>query len=251
MQALLLLAMLSGSGDAAVSPFTGDWVMEPPPSPPMKLSLGKGVFSRGKGASSVRVDADGHFHRLPPDDYVDEVAVVVLGPGRLREIDRLHGRVVYVVAYTVSAGGRALTQRVTEYTRPDHRPVTATVTYRRNAGAGSRLTGLWTSVGVQTSRANLTDRFEVSGDRFSRSSLGGYGYDAMIGGPPVPVRGDAPGARMQVSMPDARTIVERLSLNGALGVVSTMSLQPDGRTIRVTGERVAGHSQFSWVMRKQ
>lgn len=252
---ILALALLGNQTQADVSPFTGTWDMDLAsisPPPPVRFSLQNGLFSRDDWHRPVK--ADGIAHATPKDEYVDAIAVTVLGLRRVREIDYFKGKPAYSVVYTISADGGTLTRLVTDFTHPDHKPAATSLTYRRIGRSGSRasLTGTWRQVAVSANPEGLSDRLTLEGNHFSEVRSGGGGFDALIDGPLVPVRGDAASARMAVTMPDARTLVEHLSLSGASAGTATitMTLQPDDRTIMVIGVFDSGRKSSRWVMHK-
>jgi hypothetical protein len=252
------LALLLSQPVALSSPFNGTWLMD---LDSMKLppeittfSLRSGVFSRAEQGPGFVVKADGRIHRIASDNYVDAVAVTVLGARRVREIDRLNGRLAYSVTYNVPVDGRTMTARVVDFGKPDGKPIPTVTTYSRISRpepGGSPLSGRWRKIGATTTRGHLTENFRLDGSRFSNAGPGGYGYDALIGGPPAPVRGDAPTAQTAVTMPDDRTIVEHKYLNGTLTITKTMTLLPDGRTIKVVGQRQGETASRTWLLHKQ
>jgi hypothetical protein len=240
------------------SPFNGTWLMDVDsirgPTQTQTLSLRNGVFSRGDPASTVRVKADGLFHAIPSDGYVDAVAVIVVSPREVREINRLRGKMIYSIVYRISADGAVLSQQIIDYSKRDHKPIPTTIVYRRDGRPTrgvSQISGAWKTVKVATTRDHLAESLQLSGRRLSSSGPGGYGFDAEIGGPPVPIRGDADTGRVSVEMPNEHIIVEHLSLNGAATVDVTMTLRPDGRTIQVSATRRKDKSISSWVLHRQ
>ncbi|MDB5674002.1 MAG: hypothetical protein JWM65_984 [Sphingomonas bacterium] len=255
--ALLPLTLLAAQPAAASSGFNGTWLMdlasiEQPPEI-STISLRGGVFSRAAHGPGFAVKADGRVHRLSSDGYVDAVAVTALGPRRVREIDRLHGKIIYVVTYSVSADGRTMTERVVDFGRPDHKPIPTTSRWVRigRAEPGSPLSGRWQATGATTTRGHLTHIFRLVGNRFSTIGPGGSGYDAIIGGPPVPDKGDTATAQAAVTMPDDHTIVERGFVDGAQTITKTMTLLPDGRSIRVEMQRLSDSAVIVWMLRRQ
>ncbi|MES2043793.1 MAG: hypothetical protein V4475_07935 [Pseudomonadota bacterium] len=253
----LSLALLVAQPAVADSPFNGNWVMDIaslqlPPEISV-FSLGRGNFSRATIGPGFAVKADGRFHRIASDGYVDAVAVTVLGPRRVRETDRLGGRTIYVVTYDVSVDGRTMTARVVDYGRPDHKPIPTVVTRTRidKARPGAPFDGRWQAGGMTTTHAHLTRRFRLVGNRFSNTGSGGDGYEAVIGGPPAAVSGDAATARSAVAMPDDHTIVERNYVDGVLKTTKTMTLLPDGRTIRVALRLSAETTDRMWLLRRE
>ncbi len=197
-RALFSLALLAGQPVVASSPFNGTWLMDMTsmqrPPEISTFSLKDGVFSRGDREPGFAVKADGRSHRIARNDYIDAVAVTVLGPRRVREIDRLHGKIIYSVTYSVAADGRTMTARVIDFGKPDHKPVPTVVMRSRigRAGRGPPLSGRWQTTGATTTRGKLTEQFRLVGDRFSSIGVGGYGYEAVIGGAPAPYRPSEP-----------------------------------------------------------
>jgi hypothetical protein len=257
--ALVLAALLPGQPVAANSTFTGTWLMDLASieQPPVitTFSLKGGMFSRATGEPDFPVRADGRFHPVPTDGYVDAVAVTVQGPRQVQEILRLGGKLVYSVTYDVAADGRTMTSRVTDLSKPDGKPIPGTTRYRRvgaaAAGGMVSLNGRWQMVGVVTTREHLTDRFRLEGKHFVVLRSGGGGYDAVIGGPPVPIADEQAAARATITMPDEHTIVEDVSVNGTPALTTTMTLSPDGQTIKVVGLRIKTGVTVSWTLHRQ
>ena len=156
--------------------------------------------------------------------------------------------------YSVSADEDGLLRQVTDLGKPDQKPIHTLISYRRSghySRIGHSITGRWQTTGIKTSRDHLTQHLSLIGDRFSMTGAGGYGFNAVIGGPPVSIKGDAETGRTSVTMPNQRTIAEHMSLGGIATVEMTMALLPDGRTIKVTGTRLIDGTHFSWLMHKQ
>lgn len=256
--AFFLATLMAGQPVAAPSPFTGSWLMDLASieRPPVvtTFTLKDGIFSRATGEPGTPVPADGRFHPVPSDGYVDAVAVTVLGPRHVREMLRLGGRPVYSVTYDVAAGGRTMTSRVIDLSKPDGKPIPGTTRYRRVGvapGQMAPLNGRWQMVSVATSRAHLTDRFRLEGNHFVVLRQGGGGYDAVIGGPPVAIADEQAAARATITMPDDHTIVEHVSVDGVPALTTTMTLSPDGQTIRVVGQRIKADVTVSWTLHRQ
>ncbi|MEO8374950.1 MAG: hypothetical protein ABI471_06985 [Sphingomonas bacterium] len=255
--AWLSLALFAAQPQAASSPFNGTWLAEIPSDKAAKpdfFSLRHGRFSRGDPKSRLTVKADGGFHPIASDGYVDAVAFTMLGPRKARELDRFEGKLVYSVTYSVSADGRTLTRKVVDFSKPDRKPIPTTITQRRIGRAecaGALLSGQWRTVGVTTTRHHMTQSLRLADHRFSSSGPGGAGYDAVVGGPPVPMAGDAADARVSVTMPNDRTVVVHMARLAVPTVEMTLSLLPDDRTIKVSALRLSDGVNISWLMHKQ
>ncbi|MBA2933435.1 hypothetical protein HZF05_04925 [Sphingomonas sp. CGMCC 1.13654] len=253
----LWLALLISETHSSASAFNGTWIMDldsvDGPRAPHSFALRAGVFSRGDPADFV-VKADGVFHRQPSDGYVDSVAISVRNSRHVRELDRFRGRIVYSVDYTVSADRRALNEVVTDFGKPDRGPVPTRIFYHRIDGprAGAHaLDGRWQEITTKTTQARLTERITLHGSRLGVLGFGGSGFDAIVGGPPVPIRGDRASARITVTMPDDHMIVEQMSAEGTTTLTKTMTVLPDGKTIRVAVRRLTDGTNSSWLLHRR
>jgi hypothetical protein len=256
--ACLTLAATATQPATPTSPFNGAWLMDVDTSydgsEPAVIFLRQGLFTRGDPSSSVKVKADGRFHRLSDGNYVDEIAIAVVDQYHVNEIDRYKGRIVYTVNYVASADGNTMFSKTTDHSKPNHKPVITRVTHKRidtHRPGESLVSGQWRIIAVKTTRAHRTSTFKVTTSRFSTFEVGGSGFDATIGGPPVPIRGDAETGRVAITMPDDRTIIKHLSISGAPTATVTMVLLPGDRTIKATIRRTGAKSDFSWILHKQ
>ena len=254
---LFTLALLVASGEASSSAFTGTWLIDIPSSmtdaEPERYSVKQGMFKRGGSKGGVIVRADGRYHKIPSDGYVDEVAISSLDRRSVREFDRLDGKLVYTVSYLVSPGGNSMVEKVTDYTKPDHRPVRTTITHHRVGPlrrSRALLTGQWRVEGLSTTKSHLTEVLRLEGNHFISADPAGVGYDAIIGGVPVPISGDAADARAAVRMPNDRTVIVQMSRSGKPTVKITMTMQRGGSSIRVAARRENEVVDTSWVMHR-
>lgn len=252
--ALMACAIVAASPQTPSSPFDGAWIMDlgsiDGTDAPQRFVVARGRFGR----DTMIVKADGRFHRVPGDEYVDAIAVTVTGRRRVRELDRFRGRLAYAVTYRVSADGRHLTRRVVDWSKPGGRPVPTVARHRRVGplpAAGSLVTGRWRTTGVSTTRAHLTETFSLDGDLFTSRTASGEGFVATVGGPPVPMVGDAADARAAVEMPDPRTAIVRMSQRGNVTVTLTMCALPDGRTIDVRARRESDGHESGWTLHRR
>lgn len=255
---LFIVALIAPEPITASTDFNGAWVIDltsmEEPSAPQTLSLDRGYFSRGDDKPDFTVKADGKFQALEAGNYVDAVAIIQLSSREVRELDRYKGKIVYTVVYKASRTGDTLTRDVTDFSRPEGKPSRTTITYRRIGKAprkGSLISGRWQTLAVKTPDENLTQRIEVIGSHIRSFGAGGYGYDAIAGGVPVPIKGDAETALVAVVVPNPQTIVEFASLQGVATIETTMVLSLDGRTVKVTNKRLKDGTVSRWTMHKK
>lgn len=233
-----LLAYASAAAALPDQPCSGRWRMDTASmvddAKPTGIRLVDGGFQKD---DNEVVRADGQLHHVAGDGYVDEQSITIENDHQVKEVDRIRGKVVYTVDYVVSSGGDSLTMRIISYTSPNGQPVPTESIHRRigvTVPLAHIISGDWKRVAVVTSAKN--DWFlKLDGNHFSSRTEGGIGYDAVVGGGPVPIDGDNSGARAQITRPRADTIVETgLSVKGAVDDTMSLQLMPDRNTIRAT-----------------
>lgn len=245
---------------AAQSPFDGIWKVDTSsldfPAAPDDILLAGGIYTSGPVDTPLKVPADGRLHAAPGGGYIDAVSITVLGSRHIRETDRLRARTVYVTDYTVSADGMTLISRTQDLGKPDGKPVISE-TIRRRIGRPLRgahaISGHWQKVKVTVqSTAYLSWHLKLDGNRFSNRSSNGWGYEAIIGGPPVPVVGDGGNGMAAVTMPAPDTIVQSTSgADGVVGSVMTLVVMPDGKSMKATSRAVRQGTTTSFMLYRQ
>lgn len=234
--AILVSAPLSASSAQPNEGFAGRWRADTTSLSKVKptvLLLTGGTFQEDKDHP---IAADGLFHAVTDQGgYIDETSILVVSDRLVKQVDKAHGRIVYTVDYALSADGRQLTSHVTSFTNPTGQP-SESETVERRVGqpvAGVHpISGTWRRLRLSVD-ATSDWIITAEGDRFSRKTALGSGYDAILGSGPVAVDGDASGARVLVSSPRQDTVVESwMSAQGVSGAVLRIQLMPGGTTIR-------------------
>ncbi|GAA0299583.1 hypothetical protein GCM10009087_06770 [Sphingomonas oligophenolica] len=252
-----LAALQLGAAQPAESVFNGTWKVDTSslsfPAKPDIILLANGLYRRG-GGDDPMIKADGRFHRTAGDGYIDEVAVDILDRHRVRETDRLRGRIVYRTTYSISADGGTMTSRTSDLTKPDGKPNNSeTISKRvgRPDRAAHLISGSWQAFKLNVaSSAYLTWTLKLDGRAFSSSSSNGWGFTAIIDGPPAPVSGDEGGMK-SVTMPAKNIIVETSSGDGVVGGVMTLEVMPDGKSIKATARNVSEGTTRTFMLYKQ
>jgi len=251
---LLPLFLYSCSGDKAPeSPFNGRWRVDTKSFKdnvkPMSLKLGGDGFKKD---DNPPVLADGQPHRIRGDGYVDEQSISV-EDGIIKEVDKLRGKVVYMVDYVISGDGNTLTMHITSYTSPNGQPVHGQTVYRRRgaAMAGNQLiTGDWERASVTVDEKSDWI-LRLKENQFSWRTAGGIGYDAKIGGAPVKIDGDGAGSKVSITRPSKDIIVETdLPEKGKPEATMSMQLLPDHNTILVKSVYSEGKSSTTFYLRR-
>ena len=233
-----LLLCAGANAETRKHPFSGRWRMD---TTSLKGNIKPTIFHLANGGFKRDdydvVRADGLFHQVVGDGYVDEQSITVENDHVVKEVDRVRGKLAYTVEYVVSPDGGTLTWHVASYTSPSGQAVTSETVQRRvgsPTNGAHLISGTWERVSV-TVDSKSDWIMKLDGDRFSWRTEGGTGYDAVIGGKPVKIDGDNSGSRAKITRPRPDTIIETdLSAKGKREAVLTMRLMPDGRTISGT-----------------
>ncbi len=256
---MIALVILAGGTTAATATpdhsFSGRWRIDTKSitgdAKPTVFEVSNGRFKRDDNAS---ITADGRPHAVADDLYVDEQTISIDSDHRVKEVDKIRGKLAYTVDYIISPDDNTLTWHVASYTGPDGKAVRSE-TVQRRVGSPKKgahlLSGSWKRVSV-TADAGNDWILKLEGNRFSQRTDGGSGYDAIIGGPPVKLDGDNSGVRAQITRPRPDLIVETdFAANGTIDDTFSMRLMPDGKTIRVTGTYGPDKRPIAFTMHKR
>ena len=255
---ITLVVLAAGAGAATAAPeypFNGRWRMDTASikgdNRPTTFQLRDGRLKRDDNAS---VTADGHLHPVASDGYVDEQSIAVKSDHLVEEIDKIRGKLAYIVDYSISPDGNTLTSHVASYTSPDGKAVRSETVQRRvgSAKKGEHLlSGTWKIIRIMADSKHDW-MLKLDGNRFSRRTDDGSGFDAVIGGAPVKLDGDNSGVHTQITRPRPDLIVETdFSAKGTVDDTLSMQLMPDGRTIRATGTYGPDKRPTAFTMHKQ
>ncbi|WP_132741954.1 hypothetical protein [Sphingomonas sp. PP-F2F-A104-K0414] len=221
---------------------------------PTVISLGKGLFRRDSKKGDRGIKADGVFHSTPGDGYVDQAEVTIINSHSVREVDKIRGRTVYIVVYTASPDGNTLTWEVTNYANPDRVAVHSRLKQRRIGRKpvnDHAISGTWQQVEINVVEGAHDWILNVDGNRISFRTPQGVGYDALIDGPPVRIKGDDAGGTAAVVMPNSNTIIETDAINGVIGSSLTMTVIDNGKTMKATSKAATRGDASTFYLRKQ
>jgi len=233
-----LLALAGCKQDAAADAATidGTWKADLASvhieAKPDELLLQDGKFSCSTCTPAYTVDADGEFH--PVDrPYADSMSVKIDDDNNVTVTSRKGDRVVGTNHYSVSEDGKTLTIQFSDSSVEGAPPVTGSQTETRvgDAPAGAHaVSGSWQVAQVnQVSDEGLVFTYKLDGDKVHLSTPGGISYDAVLGGPAVPIAGDIAGTTAAIAKTDDGAYVETDSRDGMAINVITMTVGDDGK----------------------
>jgi hypothetical protein len=245
--ALLLSAFAAPA--FAQGPFDGTWKTDlstlKTPQKPDVFAVRNGVYTCESCVPRVEVPADKADHAVTGHPYYDQIAVRVVDDRTIRVAQRLKGKLMFVGESRVSPDGKMLNFAFKDTSSPTGQIVTGRGSEHRvgPAPAGAHAaSGSWRADKFEgITEAGLIVAFRTTGDTIHMTTPTGQSYDAKLGGPPVPVKGDPGNTMAAVKRLSANTLQETDTRDGKVVSVATMTLEPGGRSINVVwDDRVQG-----------
>ena len=163
---------------------------------PSTYLLKDGTYSCPTCIPAVKVAADGAFHPVK-SPYSDSMSVTVVDPKTIKIVRRKGDTITSESTQTVSDDGKSLAFEFKDSSVPNAPPVTGKGSDTRvgptPAGAHA-VSGDWKTAKYDAvSDEGLTFTFKTEGDMVHLSTPSGISYDAKLGGPAVPIKGDTGG----------------------------------------------------------
>lgn len=218
---------------------------------PDQLLLKDGQFSCPTCEPALTVAADGAMHPVTGRPYADQISVKVDDANNVTRTSQKAGKTTGTSKYSVSADGNTLTVTFNDMT--GSKPVTGSYTETRAAPAPAgahAISGSWKPAKYNNvSDEGLTVTFRLDGDTLHMSSPTGQSYDAKIGGPDVPIKGDMGGTTAAVAK-NGDAYVETDKRGGKVVSVTTMTPGSDGK-LHVVNEDKQNGSTAKFEMAKQ
>jgi len=244
LSACAFVCVASTSPAAAQSVFNGEWVLDLSSAQlsdkPFTVTLKDGQFTCDGCVPSYTVPADGAFHPVTNQTSLDEVSVTIIDPRTMRMVERLHGQVTRDETDIASPDGRTLTYTVVTGGATSGKTTKETGTQVRagTADPAAHLTsGAWRTTRIAnpgTDKAGFT--VTVNGDAITQRSSTGQSFAATIGGGFVPISGTSIPGEVSVASDGPRTLIETFRRQGQIGMVRTLTVVADGKTVAITND---------------
>lgn len=202
------------------------------PDRPQVWSLKDGVYSCSSCVPAYAIPADGQFHTVEGYSYWDEMSLRIVDDRTIDDAQRLKGRQVAATRSQVSVDGNTLKVTWTDTSAPNGMASTGEAAMSRvtpgEAGAHA-ISGSWKSEGVTSiSEDSLVVTMRLADGVFSFESGEGYSFEAILGGPAVPVIGDPAGATASVRQLADGSIEEVDRIDGEPTSKSILTPEADG-----------------------
>jgi outer membrane murein-binding lipoprotein Lpp len=218
---------------------------------PDEYLLQNGTYSCKSCTPAYTVAADGADHpvKLP---YADTDNVKVVDDHTVKEVLKKGGKQVNEATTTISADGNTSTTAFTDTTAPGAPAKGEFVETRVGAApAGAHaISGQWKPTKLSNfNDAALTFTVNVSGDTYKLSSPDGTSFEAKIGGPEVPIKGDIANTMVSVTK-DGNSYKTTRKRDGKVVGTTTVTLGADGRLHAESKNEMNG-AVTRWIADKQ
>lgn len=243
----------------AKSPFDGTWKADIKSTQleekPIVLELKNGTYHcRSCTPTAVSVKADGAFHRVGGQPYFDELAVKAVDARTVKMTSKKAGKIVSESTTQIARDGKTATYSWSNVA-PDGSSLTGKSWRKRVAAApkgAHALAGSWMTTGYENVSDNgTTVTFRMNGDTLHMSTPAGESYAAQLGGPETDIKGDDGGTKVRVRKLNASTLEETNLRDGKVVGVTTMTINPDGKTMRAVFENKLRGSKMRYTAHKQ
>jgi hypothetical protein len=248
--------LLPGASSALEqSPFNGTWranngSMEYHGS--NKYSLQNGFWRCGTCVPRIAIKADGHEYRINSSlyygaAYADTESVREVNDHSIKIIDKVGWKVVGVNKFSTSVDGKTLT---TDWKNGKESGKFDSERVGSAPAGGNKVSGEWRPVKTNTSEGEITSTYKVTADGLVMTDPTGDSYAAKFDGREYPFKGDPGITGVSLKKIDENTIEETDTRKGKVITVSRMTVDRDGKTMRVTVEDKLRKATITWTASK-
>jgi hypothetical protein len=246
-------ASASASGDAISGTWKADLTSVKWDSRPDKYLLAGGQYSCETCTPPYSVAADGSFHPVAGQPYFDSESIKIVDQHSVESARKKGDRDVGGATMAVSADGNTLAIDYKDSSTPNAPPTTghyeATRVAPAPAGAHA-ISGSWKPSKIANlNQEALTTTYKLDGDMLHMTSPSGVSYDAKVGGPEVPIKGDPAGTTVAVAKAGDNGYQETDKRGGKVVSVATFSVGTDSK-LNVEFDNKQDGSKISYVATK-
>ena len=189
-----------------------------------------GMYHCGTCKPALDVKADGQWHKVAGHDYYDEAMFEVVDDHTTKEAYKKNGKLVTEGTTTVSGDKLAYDFTDMSTGKTVNSKGTALRVGKATPGLHA-MSGSWRNTSVDSvSEAGMTMTYKTTGDMLWFSMPSGVSFNAKLGGPAVPIKGDNGGTMAAVKMAGPNTLVETDTRGGKTVTVVTSTVAPGGKS---------------------
>jgi hypothetical protein len=263
---LVLVAVLLGSpllfGQSA---FDGTWHFKADSAQVTgnndKVSLDNGTYRCDSCNPKIEAKADGHDHALQGSPYADTINVRAITDHEVEIVSKKDGKFVGRTKRTVSADGKTLTVEFenvingekanSQFTETRVGDVPSSMMVSSNSQSPNKITGEWKPDKLTAASENsMTYTYKMTVDTFSMQGPQASSYEAKLDGKDYPYKGDPGITSVSVKKIDANTVEETDKRDGKVIGVAHMTVDPDGKDLKLNYEDKLQGTTFSATAEK-
>lgn len=252
---LLLMPLLA----MAQSAFDGTWKVDLNQAQlskkPDVFLLQDGMYHCKACVPPIDVKADGQDQKVTGHPYYDTVNVKIVDDHTVEVNDKKDGKTVIVSKNTVSPDGKTLNFEFTDSSATNSDPVTGkgeSVRVAKGPAGSHAISGSWRTTKLEGFSDNgLAFTYKVEGDSLTMTTPTGQSYTAKLDGTEAPFKGDPGTTSVMVKSTGKNTMEETDKRDGKVISIARMTVDPDGKTMKIdVSDKLRGtNSQF--VAQKQ
>jgi len=221
------------------------------------FSLLNGIWRCDTCDPKIAIKADGHYHAINGSlyfgaPYADAESVREVNDRSIEITDKLKGKVVARNKLTASEDGRILTTGWSAISNNgDANSGTFDSERIEGAPAGAnKVSGEWHPIKTNTTEDEVTVTYKDTADGLAMSDPAGDSYTAKFDGNEYPFRGDPGITSVSLKKIDEYTTEETDLRNGKVVAICHMTIERDGKMMKVTVEDKTHNAKISWTADK-
>jgi len=228
-----------------------------------RISVTNGVYRCDSCVPKEEVKMDGKDHPLKGDLRADTINVREINDREIEVQYKKAGKLINTNKWTASPdiisvtvewenffeNGQKANGRVTE-TRVGDAPGNAMLA-SSNSKSSSKITGEWKPEKLEASENVSTYTYKMTNNTFSMSSPQGTSYEAKLDGSDAPYKGDPGTTTVSVKKLDANHVDEYDKHDGKVIGIAHLSVDPDGKHLKLTYDDKLQGTTFNGTAEKQ
>ncbi len=214
----------------------------------------KGVYRCETCVPKIAVQADGKEHKVTGSPYEDMIKVSEPNDHSVEVVTLKDGKPVGNSKMTASEDGKTLTTEwsfVSESGKEGKGKFTSERVGDAPAGA-NKISGEWHANKVEDASDSVsTVTYKVEGDSVSMSDPTGDSYTAKLDSKDYPYKGDPGVTHVSLKKIDDNSIEETDKRKSKVIVVARMTVDPDGKTMKIHIDDKLHSTVMDWTASKQ
>lgn len=257
MKKLLVFLTLGAISAFGQSAFDGTWRVNTDSAQIKgndKFSVQKGMYRCETCVPKIAVKADGKEHKVTGSPYEDMIKVSEPNDHSIEISNMKEGKLVGGNKLSVSEDGKTLTTEwnfVSESGKEGNGKFTSERVGDAPAGA-NKVSGEWHANKIESASDSVsTITFKVTGDSVSMSDPTGDSYTAKFDGKDYPYKGDPGTTNVSLKKIDDNTIEETDKRKNKVITVARMTVDADGKTMKIHVDDKLHKTAVDWTAAKQ